>query len=306
MFENLMDYGGTRTTYHTCRKMFTAGQSLRMQGVLLGSLASGMQSLLWSAGQIPPVSGPDIWMADSQADTGDEPNNRSTLLYDSDDIWNRETCDGLLEHQNPKYGSTNCLYVRIRNRGCSDFTGSSSKQLNLYWAKASTALSWPNPWTGKVNVKGTSVKMGGELGYVTLTSPSWVIGSGQSVIGSVDWNPPNPQDYSSFGGDKNHFCLLARISGDGSPAKGETSDLASNVKKNKTIVWKNVEVTSDALDKRAYVTVGPAPSGPMNLIFTELTSDNNVSLFDRWGTADVNLGAGLYAKWVAGGKKGAT
>lgn len=310
LFTNLMGYSGTRAIYHTCRNMFTADQSLRMQGTLLGSVtsrasttpfASGMQSLLWSAGAIPPVLGPDIWMADSQADTGDEPNNASAILYDTDDIWNRETCDGLLEHQNPKYGSKNCLYVRIRNRGCSDYLGTTPKQLSLYWAKASTALSWPNPWTGKVNVKGTSVKMGDMLGSVALTT---VIGAGQAIIANIEWNPPNPQDYSSFGGDKNHFCLLSRISGDGSPAKGETSDLASNVKKNRTIVWKNVEVTSDALDKRSYVTVGPAASGAVNLTFSELTGGNDVSLFHRWGTVRVDLGAGLYAKWVAGGKQG--
>ena len=231
-----------------------------MQGTLLGSvtsysgaISSGMQSLLWSAALIPPVSGPDIWMADSAADIGNEPDNESKILFDSDDIWNRLSCDSLWEHQNPEYGAANCIYVRMRNRGCSDYTGSASKQITLYWAKASTALGWPNPWTGKVNVKGTSIKMGGEIGTVTLTAAAGAtIPAGQTGVTSFSWNPPNPQDYASFGGDQNHFCILARITGDGSPDKGETGNLASNVKKNKTIVWKNVEVTS----------VAPAPPPP--------------------------------------------
>ena len=49
--------------------------------------------------------------------------------------------------------------------------------------------------------------------------------------------------------------------------------------------------------------MGPAPSGPMNLIFGE-SSDNEVSLFNRWGQVTVTLGTGLYSKWVAGGMQG--
>src|SRR5262249_16313015 len=137
---------------------------------------------------------------------GAEPNTLSPTMWESDDIWVRRQNDGLVnqEHQNPVYrksGPPNYVYVRVRNRGC---TASKSANVKLYWAKASTALHWPDPWDGSVT---KPALMGGMLG----TKATGSVSSGGFTILEFPWNPPNPENYKAFGADKSHFCLLSRI-----------------------------------------------------------------------------------------------
>src|SRR5262249_13564147 len=173
--------------------------------------------------------------------------------WESPDIWVRHQKDGVLhqEHQNPLGGKMNYVYVRVRNRG----TGlSKTATVKLYWAKASTALSWPAPWDGSVT---KPAKMGGPVGSKT----SGNVPAGGSVILEYAWKAPNPADYASFGADKTHFCFLARLETGPAPLYGmaykETSNLYNNVKNNNGIVWKNVTVLESGTGGRVgYVTVG--------------------------------------------------
>jgi hypothetical protein len=112
----------------------------------------------------PIAAAQDLWMQDDAADTGAEPNNSSPILYLSDDIWVRRVADPSYDPQpfpcasptwtplphegpcyrDPKTSSPNYLYVRVRNRGTT--TSSGTETLHVYWAKASTGLSWPTDW----------------------------------------------------------------------------------------------------------------------------------------------------------------
>lgn len=94
----------------------------------------------------------------------------------------------------------NHVYVRVRNRGCKT-AGSQSGTLKLYWAKASSSLSWPAPWDGSVT---SPALMGGLIG----SQPVTVVGGSQEIL-LFDWTPPDPSEYVAFGADKAHFCLLA-------------------------------------------------------------------------------------------------
>lgn len=105
-----------------------------------------------------------VYMQDTPADTGVEPNPDTGPMWVSDDIWVRNSPDPgyqpypftegsppwtLPAHQNPVYrdplkSTPNYVYVEVRNHSTSASTG--TERLRLYWAKASTGLSWPTQW----------------------------------------------------------------------------------------------------------------------------------------------------------------
>lgn len=236
MYMNYMDY-----TDEEYRCMFTRGQALRMHAALSVERAQ----ILGSPGLIPPgaASTADLWMQDCPDDTGAEPYAGGGDICGSDDIWIRNGSDGLTyqDHQNPVAGATNTVYVRVRNRGC-PAAGPQTGMLRLYWAKASPSLSWPQPWDGSVT---SPALMGDALGSVTVSVP----GGGEQIV-SFSWVPPPPALYASFGADKAHFCLLARIETAASAPFGmsfpETTNLADNVRNNNDIIWKNVSVVYDS------------------------------------------------------------
>jgi hypothetical protein len=141
------------------------------------------------------------------------------------------------------------VYVKVRNRGC---TTSASANVRLYWAKASTGLSWPTPWDGSVG----SPVYGSPLGVQPTGAVS---GSGYTIL-EFQWNnTPNPNDYAAFGADKAHFCLLSRIETSSTAPYGmtspETTNLGNNVKNNNNIVWKNVTVSIPSGGRYASVLV---------------------------------------------------
>ena len=231
MFMNYLDY-----VDDNCMIMFTNGQSDRMDAVLY-TTRSGIVS---SQGDVPPPGvSTDLYSRDMNDDVGDEPNTVSTHMWKTDDIWVRHSNDGVTnqEHQNPLGNAVNYVYVRVRNRGCGP---AASGDVKLYWAKASSGLSWPAPWDGSVT---SPALMGGSIGTQSTGS---VAASGFTILEFM-WTAPNPADYSSFGADKGHFCLLSRIETSSTAPFGMTfpegSGLSQNVRNNNNIVWKNITIS---------------------------------------------------------------
>jgi hypothetical protein len=117
-----------------------------------------------STGLQRPLAPDDLYMKDTPADNGTEPNPDTGPMWVTEDIWVRNTPDPGYqptpfpeaspswtplsnedpEYQDPKYGVPNYVYVRVRNKGTAASTG--TERLRLYFAKASTGLSWPNQW----------------------------------------------------------------------------------------------------------------------------------------------------------------
>ncbi len=106
----------------------------------------------------------DLYIKDTPADLGVEPNSDTGAMWVSEDIWVRRSPDPgyqatpfpevspswtPLPHQDPEYRDPifsvpNYVYVRVRNRGTAASSG--TERLKLYWAKASTGLAWDSQW----------------------------------------------------------------------------------------------------------------------------------------------------------------
>ena len=210
---------------------------------------------------ITPDNFASLYMQDKPWDLGKEPNSINEI-YASDDIWIRKQDDGLTQlgygvNQDPEYyepqsSSYNYIYVRVRNKGCQPSSG--TEQLKLYWAKAATALSWPNHWNGSISVYSPIAQGNVPLGDIvnTLTIP--IIQPGHAVIMKFPWKAIKPENYVGLAAgnpflftaeEPHHFCLLARIiSTDDPMVYPETSDLGSNVQNNNNIIWKNISVVN--------------------------------------------------------------
>ena len=292
MFMNYMDY-----TDNDCMFMFTNDQSDRMDAVLYTTRAD----LVSSQGDVPPPSiTNDLYSRDMMDDVGDEPNNISSHMYKSDDIWVRNSNDGITnqEHQNPVGGAKNYVYVRVRNRGCGP---ASTAQVKLYWAKASSGLIWPAPWDGSV----TSPALMGN--FIDQKATGSVAASG-FVILEYEWTTPNPADYSSFGADKTHFCLLSRIETTTTAPFGmtftETSNLGQNVKNNNNIVWKNITVAEPSgagSFSSALVSNYSKATEKYNIVFE--VAKGEIPLFE-YGEVTIKLSDRLYGIWKEGGMEG--
>jgi hypothetical protein len=205
----------------------------------------------------------DLYMKDNwppaNDDIGIQPNQDNGPMWVSPDIWVRKQQDPTHAfahiHENPEYNSApgvyNYVYVKVRNESCVDYVPDPTDRLKVYWAKASTALAWPNYWNGSVtqscfdiNNDPTTVTLGDEL-FPDAEQPLPVIPAGQSAILEFKWRVPNPDDYYCFGSEYKHFCLLARLETIKDPICFEVSNQYTNTRNCNNIVWKNISILND-------------------------------------------------------------
>ncbi len=259
----------------------------------------------------------------SARDRGEEPAIFNNPLWASEDIWCRNSDDGILvqENQNPISDGVNpvYVYVRIRNRGFQNSPqASGNNQVHLYWAKAATALGWPEYWDGtttEIN-QGIPVVMGDEVSSSPKQIP--VIDAAGHTIIKFEWYPPDPSDYETINEQPWHFCLLSRVVSNIDPMVNEgTTSLYANVKNNNNIVWKNVSVVDmqqlvgnpdgtwdDEKIVGANVSVG-------NISNQVKTYDLEFALPDYCGNkkitdeaeVKITMEEDIWYKWVAGGSQ---
>ncbi len=242
---------------------------------------------------------PDLWSKDNTADIGDEPNNTTPHFWMSPDIWVRNQADGFTNqvHENPEYGQTNYMYVRIR---CRDSEGHGL--VKTYWAFPGTGLNWDSAWT--------------PIGQ-QMTN---YIASGNEQILEFPWSPPDPGAYGS-----GHFCLLSRIETAPQPPWGMTypegAGIGQNTKQNNNIVWKNITIVdqepngsssvisvANMTRKAARVRLefrAPAAAAVRAAANADGLSDTaDTKNILEWGTVKVDLGKELYTKWSDADNKG--
>jgi hypothetical protein len=137
-----------------------------------------------------------------------------------------------------------------------------------------------------------------------LTIP--VLQPGQAVVIQIPWYPPNPENFASFGSDKGHFCLLARIETSATYPFGmdsaETADVYSNTKNNNKIVWKNVTVVNmlgpqmlqTALLRNTF-------DRPVEMGLRVAETPSEAGSFLKQGRIFLQLPPQLYERWRKGG-----
>ncbi len=217
---------------------------------------------LWKAWECQcPLSGinpKDLYVKDndfqmqSVRDVGLEPNLDPGPMWESKDIWVRTTNDGFANrvHQNPEYytdpGLFNYVYVEVRNRGCED---SDAGTLDVHWAKAGTALSYPTHWNGSLTTS-NGQPVGDLIAQIALPP----IAAGASQVFEIPWQPVNPANYVNLFDETDplfwidepephHFCLLARLQTPSDPITfSNGSDLNAYVRNNNNVAWKNFSV----------------------------------------------------------------
>ena len=261
---------------------------------------------------------PDLYLQDTPADLGFEPNTVSSLLFISSDIWIRTSADTVAgstnpgpdttlpadryyanehQHQNPIYVDQNTpgyIYVKVRNRGCSP--GAGTEKLRVYWADASTGLPSPVPWPGPGIWNELDCVPGPGVDPCSLP----VIAPGQDYVVQLPWVPPNP----TIVGVNGHFCLVARIETQPSGTFGMTfsegTTLWSNVANNNNIVWKNVTVIDGSGGGKVNVVNPLDHAVALGLHFAVPPEEMRNNLLMH-GDVYVDLGDALMKKWRQGG-----
>jgi hypothetical protein len=223
----------------------------------------------------------NVWMKDSWNDMGAEPDPKAAadVMWASPFIWVRNSRDTTsahkYDHENPVAGSDNWVYVQLDNGG-----GTINGNLELYWANASTSLTWPSGWNA-----------------LTSVPVSFSAGTPSKVI-EVPWSPPQA----------GHYCLLARWGSAADPmTHPEGSEIEQNVRSNNNIVWMNVNVIDLATGPSADATFGVGAPGdegePFAILIQPRRGQEGASFF-RHVRVTVQLDEALATAWRRGGAKG--
>lgn len=145
-------------------------------------------------------------------------------FWNTSDIWNRLSPDGLTGHQTPVLSTTNYLYVRIRNRGSQTATG---VLVRCYHNKPSVGLIWPDSWQSMDTP---------ELAVGTLAAGA------DTVVGPFSWTP-------AIAG---HECLLAIVESTEDPSNVNNLDAGDSIPH-----WRLVPTDNNIAQRN----VSPEPGG---------------------------------------------
>lgn len=258
--------------------------------------------------------GVDLYTKDVPDDFGIEPDVVAPYLWISDDIWIRALQDDQPQHESPEWtsGVPVYVYVRVRNKGCVATIGH-NELLKLYWAKAATALTWPEYWDGSIT---TPQLMGEPIGIAPIPA----LAPGEETMIAFEWYRPNPDTYTGINDEPWHFCLLSRIVATSDPMNNElqtgTWNLGFNVEHNNNIAWKNISIVNvipgiagggwnDDKVVGATVAIGNATSSPGKFCM-ELTNPAEYSGKAITDAAEVRvtLDPLTWQKWEQGGYQG--
>lgn len=232
-------------------------------------------------------SSPDVdnvWMKDTWNDTGKEPDpaTAAEAMHKSPYIWARAAQDTALihqhQHQNPVQSSpSHWVYVKVHNGSSTAATGN----LEIYWANASTSLSWPTGWT--------------LLGSVPVTG---FTGNSTRIV-EKEWT-----SLPSAG----HYCLLARWVSTSDPmATPEGTSISANVRANNNLVWRNLDVVplgSDEPYDASFAVTNDAEQVALATLLVQGPREGRRPSFLPHGEVVLAFSESMAAVFQRGGMKG--
>jgi len=228
---------------------------------------------------VTALSDTDVWSHDKPWDTGLEPDpaTAGNNMWESEDIWvrNDATAGG---HQDPILGQVNYVHVLWENKGSAT---AYNAVVRVYYAIASSGLSWPTDWT--------------EIGAGVITT----LASGGTWEISVPWVPTV----------SGHICLYARLDTPQDPMTYlEGSDPNYNTRYNNNIVWRNVNVidlfAAEYVAGRMIVRNVATSALATRLTFLDRLDTGVRLAFLQRGRIVIDLGPALFNRWTAGGRLG--
>jgi parallel beta-helix repeat protein len=210
----------------------------------------------------------DVWARDNLSDTGQEPS--SGPVWQSPDVWVRNSADGGTTPQDPINATTNIVYVTVRNRGTLPATNVAA---TVYWHPPSLVIgqSWWQP-----------------IGTVTVTQ----LAPGAAQVVSMSW----PLNIGGMTGPY-HTCLLGVIT--------TTQDVAPmmwDVQGSNNLIQRNVDVIPQQLDGSSLDMATSANEGSTFSVGNPYPGEQLVDvLIDASSipiTAELRIDLGeLYERW---------
>ena len=114
--------------------------------------------------------------------------------WNCQDIWVRHSADGRTEHQRPRAGQTNYIYVRVKNRGMQN---AENVSVQVFCSAVGVGSSYPEDWA--------------PVATPALVAADPIAPGGQTVLGPFSFTP-----------DEAGSDLLAIASADGDPGNDAT------------------------------------------------------------------------------------
>lgn len=210
----------------------------------------------------------DLWVRDSEADTGDIP---TSSFWQSPDIWVRNNNDGGTQHQDPIANQPNTVYMVIRNRG--DAASGGNDTAKVYWHEPSLAIKCGD-WA---EIGAQSISTLSAMGVVTLTFTWTPTRSGHTCLhGEIvsDEDPIiNPCDipWDNNLNQRNVSILAGKVT-------GLAQEIEAQASGDITFEITNIKNASKLVD--LIVDVSDVPDA--NAVQLDLGDE----LISRWATAD--------------------
>lgn len=244
----------------------------------------------------------DLYLKDDLTDFGQSPS--PTIYTDKGpDIWVRNNPDGMNsgarfrqdEQLNYSSNATFYVYVRVRNKSCSDAT---TGDIALYFSQAGTAFSWPNNWVG--------TNQPGDLGGLIGSQPIGIIEAGKAKIFEFEWKMSDFSNVIGSGNQSINTCFLARIENVTNNPITPFTTLYDGVKNENNMTMKNVIIRDASYFSMGIETPiwigGYEVAGTYDILFSRPENYFEQAL-DEVAEIRLTLDQNSYTKWLNAGEQ---